>query len=307
MSITTGDKLVFFEGTSSSAYQRIQIMYSTDKTTWTDIGEEITVSKGAWGYHEIDLSTLAGSNYYLAFSAYYIEGGNSAYVYIDHITGPEIIPVLPKPAVNPDPIDLDGFISLNLTLSWNPDNTAGIPTGYKLYFDTNPNPTTLIYDGANSFFPITSLDNNTTYYWKVVPYNTVGDATGCMAWSFTTGPLGLVQIGRGTNENDGLPLYPDFSYNYTQTLYLQPEIEMANQRISRIYYHWDGGETGTNYKNWVIYLGHTTKSEFASTSDWVPIQDMAMILPSFTAPGNQLPEEYNFLTMILTRIPPLLL
>jgi len=277
LSITTGDKLAFFEGTSSSAFQRIQIMYSTDKYTWTDIGEEFTVTTGTWGYHEIDLSVLAGNNYYLAFSAYYVTGGNAAYVYIDHITGPGIVPVLPKPAVNPDPNDLGDYLSLNFSLGWNPDNTGGIPTGYKLYFDADPNPTTLIYNGANSFYPISSLENNTTYYWKVVPYNTVGDAINCVVWSFTTGPLGLFQVGRGANENEGLPLYPDFNYNYTQTIYLQPEIKMANQRISKIFYHWNGGETGNNYKDWVIYLGHTSKTEFASTSDWVSIDDMTKV------------------------------
>jgi hypothetical protein len=32
----------------------------------------------------------------------------------------------------------------------------------------------------------TGLVNNTTYYWKVVPYNSLGDASNVSIWSFST-------------------------------------------------------------------------------------------------------------------------
>jgi hypothetical protein len=277
LDITAGAKLEFFEGTSSSTYQRIQILYSADKVNWTKLGDSITVSVGSWGHHVIDLSSLAGNYYYLAFGAYYIEGGINAFVYIDHITGPEIVPVLPAAPTNPDPFDPDTYISSAPTLSWNAGIDGGMPSGYKLYLDTDSNPATLIYNGPDPFFETGPLLYNTTYYWKVVPYNIVGDATNCPVWTFTTAPEGWVHIGRGIDEYLGLPIYIAYNYCYTQTIYLQSEIEFSDSRISRIYYQWNGGEEGNAYKDWVIYMGHTSDTSFASETDWVPIGQMTLV------------------------------
>jgi len=86
-------------------------------------------------------------------------------------------------------------ITTNLTWSSVPD-----ATGYTLYFGTN-NPPTNINNGTNvgnvtTFNPPADLNYSTVYYWKIVPYNANGSATGCAVWSFTTGanPNGPVQL-----------------------------------------------------------------------------------------------------------------
>ncbi len=78
-------------------------------------------------------------------------------------------------------------VSVAINLSWNTESTA---TGYKLYFGTN-NPPSNIENGTDlgnvtTYNPSGDLNNNATYYWKVVPYNNDGDATGCSVWTFTT-------------------------------------------------------------------------------------------------------------------------
>jgi hypothetical protein len=302
LAISAGDKLEFFEGTSSSVYQRIQILYSPDKATWTNLGDPMTVTVAGWGHRVIDLGSLAGNNFYLALGVYNIGSGNSANVYIDHVTGPEIVPLLPAAATNPDPFVLDTYISLEPSLSWDPLGYGGIPSGYKLYLDEDPDPATLIYDGPDPAYQSGPLLHNTTYYWKVVPYNVVGEATGCPVWSFTTVPENAVQIGRDVVDYLDLPIYPDFSYSYTQTIYLKSEIEIADRRISRIYYQWNGGEAGNAYKDWVIYMGHTARTSFASTSDWVPVAQMTLVFDGeVTIPDSSgwveilldIPFEYN--------------
>lgn len=76
---------------------------------------------------------------------------------------------------------------VNLSMAWTP--TTGNPTGYKLYFGTN-NPPTNIVNASNLgnvlTYNVTGLTYGTTYYWKVVPYNTYGDAPNCPVWSFST-------------------------------------------------------------------------------------------------------------------------
>lgn len=79
-------------------------------------------------------------------------------------------------------------IAIGTTLNW--ASGGGAPTGYKLFFGTD-NPPTNIVSGTDlgnvtTYTPVAPLSYSTTYYWKVVAYNTNGDATGCSQWSFTT-------------------------------------------------------------------------------------------------------------------------
>ncbi len=71
-------------------------------------------------------------------------------------------------------------------LSWN----ASVATsGYKVYLGTDNPPTNMIDGldvGANTTYTYTGLSYATNYYWKIVPYNANGDATGCPVNSFVT-------------------------------------------------------------------------------------------------------------------------
>ena len=61
--------------------------------------------------------------------------------------------------------------------------------GYKVFFGTD-NPPTNIENGtdlgASFYYDFSGLSYSTTYYWSIVPYNTIGDASGCPVWSFTS-------------------------------------------------------------------------------------------------------------------------
>lgn len=281
LSVTSGSKLEFFAGTASSTYQRIQIMYSSDKTNWTNLGTEFSVIPGSWNRYEADLSSLAGNNYYLAFGTYYTTGGSGASVYIDHVIGPQIVPVLPIAATNPGPVDFADWVITSPLLSWEPGLTGGIPAGYKLYLGTDGNGTvtpTNILNGllvTSVSHQVTSILNNaTTYYWKIVPTNSLGDAVNCPIWRFITVPANGVPIGQGTEEWLDLPINANYGYNYSQTIYLQSEINIANKRISKIYYYWTGVEAAESSKDWVIYMGHTTNTGFITGNDWIPVSQM---------------------------------
>ncbi|MDD2982950.1 MAG: T9SS type A sorting domain-containing protein [Crocinitomicaceae bacterium] len=72
----------------------------------------------------------------------------------------------------------------NHTLSWTPSTGT---SGYDVYFDQNPTPTTLISSNqVGATYNTGVLSVNTTYYWQIVPKNLSGSATGCAVWSFTT-------------------------------------------------------------------------------------------------------------------------
>jgi hypothetical protein len=72
----------------------------------------------------------------------------------------------------------------NGTLTWSPSSGA---TGYKLYIGTTAGGTDVLNGTVvTSTSYQVSLTPFTTYYAKVVAYNTIGDATGCTEISFTT-------------------------------------------------------------------------------------------------------------------------
>lgn len=78
-----------------------------------------------------------------------------------------------------------------------------------------------------------------------------------------------VTIGTGTNTNEGIPVFPVFTYNYSQNIYLASEIN-AIGNIATLTYYVTPTSYLSNSNNWTIYMGHTTKTSFASTGDWVP-------------------------------------
>ena len=135
LEIVSGDNLEFFErATSATFFNYFRIYYSDDKVDWIEFGSPYDLTRAAWGHQVIDLTALAGNNYYLAIEAW-SPPGNFDYIYIDHVTGPDVVPVLPAPATNPDPDDLADYISVTPTLGWDDGSNGGIPTGYKVYLD----------------------------------------------------------------------------------------------------------------------------------------------------------------------------
>jgi PKD repeat protein len=111
---------------------------------------------------------------------------NAAGSDVETKTGYITVLALPSCANLTAPVNGASGILLTSNLDW---DVAANATGYVLYFGTN-NPPTNIVNGTNlgnvtSYNPAT-LSYNTTYYWKVVPYNANGTASGCSVWSFTT-------------------------------------------------------------------------------------------------------------------------
>ncbi|MBN2777206.1 MAG: hypothetical protein JXR36_06175 [Bacteroidales bacterium] len=95
----------------------------------------------------------------------------------------------------------------SVNLSWTGASTGFYAEGYKVYFGTDNPPTNLINGldvGAIESYEAANLDANTTYYWRIAPYNTAGTQTGCGVQSFTTLNLGISgTTGLTTCDNTG--------------------------------------------------------------------------------------------------------
>ena len=179
--LTTADKVDVRVNTTAS---------TTGATTIGTINRAIglapVVAAAGWYKYEFSIpGTFNGATNYVMFS------GTSAYgndIYIDDVTVAAL--TTPGVAVIGTPANAATGILLTATLNWTAPTTGGTPSGYKMYFGTNNPPTNLV-NGTNlgnvlTYTPSPALNIATTYYWKVVPTNAAGDATGAPVWSFVT-------------------------------------------------------------------------------------------------------------------------
>jgi hypothetical protein len=107
--------------------------------------------------------------------------------------------VVPNCATLSTPNNGTTGISLSGTnVTWSAPIGGGCPTGYRLFFGTN-NPPTNIVNGSQLGDVVTAatgtLNPSTTYYWRIVPYNSGGDALNCTTVNaFTTCDLPVAPV-----------------------------------------------------------------------------------------------------------------
>ncbi|MCD4650591.1 MAG: pre-peptidase C-terminal domain-containing protein [Candidatus Cloacimonetes bacterium] len=89
------------------------------------------------------------------------------------------------------PLDSDVDVVEDGSLIWS--SATGGPSGYQVWLGSDgggASDPTNVFDGLDAgnvlSVDFTGLAYDTTYYWKIVPYNGNGDTTGCSIWSFTT-------------------------------------------------------------------------------------------------------------------------
>lgn len=89
----------------------------------------------------------------------------------------------------------------------------------------------------------------------------------CMLVSFMFGAQAQVNIGTGTQTGESLPIEPYYGFSYSQSIYLASEIN-ASGSITGVKFYTDPNISISSSNDWVVYLGHTTKTAFSSTTDW---------------------------------------
>ncbi|HKI78174.1 MAG TPA: discoidin domain-containing protein [Ignavibacteriaceae bacterium] len=99
--------------------------------------------------------------------------------------------IRPNPPAGPTPTN--GAINqpISSTLSWNCSDPNGDPLTYSVYFGTTSNPPLVASNQSNASYVPGQLNNNTTYYWKIVAKDNLGATTSSPIWNFlTTGATG---------------------------------------------------------------------------------------------------------------------
>jgi len=126
------------------------------------------------------LETMSvGTNDYYSFPSNF---AGSTFLFrpdIQFITG---VSTIPTPAVLVSPA-MGSTTTLSTTLRWNAG--SGMPASYDVYFGTSPVPPFVANQRAN-FYNVTGLLRGTTYYWRIVPRNSLGQAANTTVWRFVT-------------------------------------------------------------------------------------------------------------------------
>lgn len=92
-----------------------------------------------------------------------------------------------------------------------------------------------------------------------------------------------------------LPVFVAYQYSYTQQIYTQTQIDFAGDITTIRFFYIEGDITSS--MNWTIYLGHTQKTEFTSTTDWEAFNNLTQV---FTGDVSaMLPAPNNWLEITL--------
>ena len=84
-----------------------------------------------------------------------------------------------------------------------------------------------------------------------------------------------VAIGSGSTTNQAVPVEAYYGYSYSQSIFLQTEIAGAGD-ITELTFDFAGSSI-SNSNDWTIYIGHTTKTDFTSTVDWVDVTTLTQV------------------------------
>ncbi|MGH2667402.1 choice-of-anchor J domain-containing protein [Flavobacterium sp.] len=192
--VTAGvsDRLTVWAGNRQDAYpEPFDILLSNTGNNTTDftttIAAQVNPTQQNWLKFSYDLSAYAGQTVYIAFhstTTYMYE------LYLDDIKVDALPTVLPACITNPVSAVNPACGNFATTISWDALPEAD---GYRLTVGTTSGGTDIVNNqdiGLDTSYILNEQVENSTYYWKVVPYNIVGSAMGCTVNNYTTASTG---------------------------------------------------------------------------------------------------------------------
>ncbi|TDX86919.1 GEVED domain-containing protein [Epilithonimonas xixisoli] len=185
-----GGSLSFWAKSCSADYgaEKFRVYISTTGTAASDFTPlsaiVTTPSDATWHEYTYSLGAYQSQNVHIAIQT--TSSDQFGFAVDDFKVTTSIAPtaapncsVLVSPAMGATDVPIS-----STTLSW---AQAADAESYDVYMDTNADPTTLVGNvTGTSYTSSTSLELNTTYYWKIIPKNNIGAATGCTVGSFKT-------------------------------------------------------------------------------------------------------------------------
>ena len=107
---------------------------------------------------------------------------------------------------------------------------------------------------------------------------------------FSLSAYSQITIGGGTTSNL-MPVSTQYGFTYSQQIMPKPGIGSSGPgNITGLTFYLPVGSSLANSSDWTVYLGHTTKASFSSTTDWIPASALTQV---FTGTVNAVNGEVN--------------
>ncbi|WP_125203243.1 GEVED domain-containing protein [Chryseobacterium sp. SC28] len=167
------------------------------------------------------------------------------------------------------------------TLTWTAP-TTGTADSYDVYLDKNSTPTTLVGNVTGTSYTATNLDGSSTYYWTVIPKNTVGAATGCSVFSFTTmAPVYCTAGATSTSwEKISNVTFADINNNSSATAGYEDFTSVVGNVTAGSTYPFSASFTGTSYASDQVLVW----IDFNNDKDFNDFGEEVLVTPKKTSP-----------------------
>lgn len=96
-----------------------------------------------------------------------------------------------------------------------------------------------------------------------------------------------INLGSGSTDVGVAPISTYYGYSYVQQIYSKQEINAnAAGNITGLKFYLDPTMSLANSSDWVVYLGLTTKSNFTSGTDWIPVSQLTQVYAGTVTNAN---------------------
>lgn len=170
------------------------------------------------------------------------------------------------------PLNLTGESNAGaVNLAWQPP-LAGTPSSYKIFRNnvqvgTSPN---LNYTDTN-----VSTGNTYSYFAKAVFSNPPSESAPSNTVNVTVNNMTTLIIGTEFITGKSLPFEPYYGYSYSQSIYLQSQIDTPGATITKLAWQFNGNSVFTDAIK--IYMGHTNLTSFANSTSWIPLSNLTQV------------------------------
>ena len=259
---------------TSASYGRMQAGIMTDPTDAStfvvlkDILPADITTNNTWTDFNVVLPNEYTTPVYIAFRS---PAEATSYVYLDDVELDEA-PVCSPPRH----VTISQVQGTSAMVTWE-EALFGTPSYVLEYselgMDNWSAPVTL----TGTRYMISGLEPNTRYEVRVS-----SDCDGMMSAPVTESFLtlclagGAVVFDQGTTTNYYVPINNFYHYCYTQEIFLASEMNGATD-INSIAFDYSYSSPMTKKTDVDVYLGHTTQSDFATTSSWVPLSELQLV------------------------------